>query len=244
MWYKHGKNGQRLCNIWYSMIARCEHKNNRGYEGYGGRGIKVCDEWHDVNVFYKWALSNGYADNLTIDRINNDGNYEPSNCRWVTRKEQANNRRTNVYVEYRGKKYTVDELAETHGINSDVLRARIFNHGWTLERALSMKERPMDVIIEYNGERKNMSQWSKETGIHFTTIKRRYRNGLSAEKIFEKKQPKYGHFGIGFNKASNKYTAHIKINGKNKHLGYFETAEEAYEAYCIAERQEPEKAVV
>jgi hypothetical protein len=75
------------------MLQRCENPNATKYELYGGRGIKVCEEWHTYTVFRDWALSHGYADNLSIDRINPNGNYEPSNCRWATDKEQSNDRR-------------------------------------------------------------------------------------------------------------------------------------------------------
>ncbi len=91
---KHGFAGTRLYYTWHAMIKRCCNKKNSNYKDYGGRGIKVCDEWlHNFQSFYDWAMANGYTDELTIDRINVDGNYEPSNCRWATHKQQSMNRR-------------------------------------------------------------------------------------------------------------------------------------------------------
>lgn len=90
---KHGLEGTRLYRIWGQMIRRCENPKNSRFEYYGARGIKVCEEWHDIHRFVAWAMSNGYADHLTIDRSDNDGDYEPGNCHWITIEDQQENRR-------------------------------------------------------------------------------------------------------------------------------------------------------
>lgn len=108
----------RLYSIYRNMKYRCYSKNNKRYKDYGGRGIIICKDWliHPEN-FYNWAINNGYRDDLTIDRIDNDGNYEPNNCRWITPKKQANNRRTNKFINISGNKYSIKEFSEQFNIS-------------------------------------------------------------------------------------------------------------------------------
>lgn len=135
----HGMTGTRLFNIWQSMKQRCYDVKHDHYKEYGGRGIKVCDEWlSDFMAFYEWAMANGYKERLTIERKDVNGNYEPSNCCWATIKEQANNKRNNRIVEYKGKKYTIAELSEKYNINYHCLYYRLQN-GWDIEKALLLE---------------------------------------------------------------------------------------------------------
>lgn len=132
----HGKTNSRIYHIWAMMKERCFCPTLEAYENYGGRGITVCDEWkNDFQAFYDWAIANGYKDDLTIDRINVDGNYEPSNCRWSTMEEQANNKRNNHYLTARGETKTVAQWSKTLGLKIQVIRSRI-HYGWTDEDVL------------------------------------------------------------------------------------------------------------
>lgn len=132
----HHKSNEKIYLTWQSMRKRCESPNNKNFTDYGGRGIKVCEEWrNDFQAFYDWAMANGYADNLTIDRIDVNGNYEPSNCRWVSRKIQSNNRRNNVYLTYKGETHTISEWGEIKNIKPSVLYQRK-RKGWSVEKML------------------------------------------------------------------------------------------------------------
>lgn len=137
----HGMTGTRLYRIWGNMMSRCSDRNNPAWENYGGRGITVCDEWHDSDSFFNWAFSNGYNDKLTLDRIDNEREYSPNNCRWADRTQQANNKRSNVMITYNGQTLTMAEWAKVLGINYKVLHNR-FRLGWTIDRAFNQPVRP------------------------------------------------------------------------------------------------------
>lgn len=133
---KHGGRYTRLYRIWHGMKNRTNNKNADCYKDYGGRGIEVCKEWENSFAdFRNWALDNGYEEGLTIDRIDNDGNYEPKNCRWVTQKENDRNKRNNKTVEYNGEKRTIAEWAERYCISYSTLKTRL-RKGMTIEKAL------------------------------------------------------------------------------------------------------------
>lgn len=124
---KHGGKGTKLYNKWCSMRERCSNPHNKRYNRYGGRGIKVCEEWQNFNSFKDWCLSNGYSPNLTIDRIDNDGNYEPSNCRFVTSAEQNRNYSRNHKITHNGKTLCITDWEKETGISRATLLWRIRN---------------------------------------------------------------------------------------------------------------------
>lgn len=136
---KHNMTNTRLYNIWRNMKSRCLNPNNKRHKFYFDKGITVCDEWkNDFMNFYNWAINNGYRDNLTIDRINNNGNYEPKNCRWATITEQNNNQSNNIRIKYNESEYTLSELSKIYNIKRATLYDRI-KRGWTIDEALNRK---------------------------------------------------------------------------------------------------------
>ena len=140
---RHGLSDTRLYTEYISMRRRCYAKNRPQYKNYGQRGISVCKEWDgDFVSFYNWAISNGYSDELTLDRIDVNGNYCPENCRWATPKEQANNKRTNHIIEIDGVAKTISEWADICGISPITIRTRL-NRGWFGKELLSPLRRRM-----------------------------------------------------------------------------------------------------
>lgn len=133
----HGLSNTRLHSIWKGMKARCYNKNHKNYEGYGARGICVCDSWkNNFQNFYSWAINHGYADGLTIERADVNGAYSPENCCWVTRLAQANNRRNSISVSYQGKEYTLLELSKILDIPYSTLYYR-FKKNYDMKEILA-----------------------------------------------------------------------------------------------------------
>jgi hypothetical protein len=133
----HGQSASRLYTIWCALKRRCNNKNGEQYKDYGERGVTVCDEWRSFEPFREWAMANGYRDDLTIDRKDNNGNYCPENCRWATRKEQANNRRNTIKIEFDGMSKTLSEWSEIVGIPYLTIWRRIYQRDWPIEKALT-----------------------------------------------------------------------------------------------------------
>lgn len=134
---KHGLCHSRLYSIWKSIKRRCYAPHASNYRWYGARGIEMCDEWkNDFQAFYDWSMANGYADNLTIERKDLEGNYCPENCTWFTVKQQANNRHNNTRITAFGKTQTLQQWADETGIDYRNISRRI-KRGWSVERALT-----------------------------------------------------------------------------------------------------------
>lgn len=196
---KHNMTDTRLYTIWVSMRDRCNNPNKKAYKDYGGRGIKVCNEWqNDFISFYTWAINNGYNENAksrecTIERINVDGNYEPQNCTFKNSKEQANNRRNNIIIEYNNETHTLMEWCEILGLNykRTLRRYHIMINGSKnikniddLFNKTSLKRN--NVKLTYNNKTLTVSEWSKLLSIPRNTIWDRYDKGFCVEDILYK----------------------------------------------------------
>lgn len=120
--FSHGMSKERIYSIWAGIKGRCYNKNTSNYYLYGARGIKMCDLWkEDFMSFYNWSMDNGYNESLTIDRIDGDGDYCPENCRWATKKQQSNNTKRTIKVDYYGDKMSIKELSEKENVSYNVL---------------------------------------------------------------------------------------------------------------------------
>ena len=167
------------------MRDRCYNTNRSQYTDYGGRGIVVCQEWlDDFMNFYNWAIDNGYKDGLTIDRINNDGNYEPDNCRWVDSKTQQRNRRNNRNFTYQGETHCLKEWCEILGLRYNTVVNRIHKSHWTIEQALELEKRH-NKHYTINGESHRLIDWCRILNLNYKLVHCRICRGLSIEKALE-----------------------------------------------------------
>ena len=168
--YEEHNTKNRLYRIWAEMKRRCENSDRPNYRNYGGRGIKVCQEWkNSFETFREWALNNGYSDELSIDRIDNGGNYEPSNCHWVTDKEQANNKRSNKLIAYKGEKRTLAQWCEMFGLDYSVVYMRLYRNHSSFEEAIK-KGNKVERKLTFKGKTQSMSEWTRELGFKKNTL--------------------------------------------------------------------------
>lgn len=147
---RHGMSGTRIYKEYKNMQTRCTNKNRKEYESYGGRGISVCAEWSGENGFerfMRWSFDNGYDDGLSLDRIDVNGGYSPDNCRWITMKEQASNKRNSIRVTYRGETKTLKEWCELLSLNYNTLYSRL-RSGWDIEKMFEQKLLNQDTYKE------------------------------------------------------------------------------------------------
>lgn len=179
----------RLRTIWKGMIARCENARLDEYKNYGLRGIKVCHDWRSsFDSFKKWAISCGYKDNLSLDRFpDNNGNYEPGNCRWATRSQQARNTRRNISLTAFGEKKVLKDWANDSRclVSYQTLLYRI-NSGWDIANAMvrsTKNARRKSIIVTAFGESKTAKQWSRDSRckVTYRTLVKRLRRGHAPE---------------------------------------------------------------
>lgn len=165
---------------WSAMKQRCYNPNNKKFPRYGGRGIKVCDDWLSFESFEKWSLENGYQKDLSLDRINTDGNYEPRNCRWVDQKTQQNNRNNNRKLIHRGEVLTIDELSKETGLHKETIAYRIEN-----DISIGRKRNFNHLDIEMNGEVNSLRYWCTVLDLPYKTIYARINRGWDPIKAIQ-----------------------------------------------------------
>ncbi len=173
--YNHKIDDHRsLWSRWNGIKRRCTNENDERYPQYGGRGITICDEWlESFDNFAEWALSHGYAENLTLERIDVNGNYCPENCKWITLGEQALNKRETKWVDYRGEHIQLRVLCERLGITYDTVHDRLYKRGWSLE----------DAITKPSERSNSLLSKCREKGINYGTVRDRiYKFGWSEER--------------------------------------------------------------
>lgn len=180
----HGDTHTRLHNIWTNMKSRCNNPKNPRYKDYGGRGITICKEWDkSFTAFRMWAMDNGYRDDVSIDRIDNDKGYSPSNCRFVDKYTQANNKRNNYHITYEGRTQTINEWSRELGLSVKTLRSRLDRSKWSIKDALFTLAVTPNRQYTFEGETHTIKEWAAIKGMSEATLRGRINNsGWSFEK--------------------------------------------------------------
>jgi len=187
---KNSMSGPRLTRRFYSEFAswlamrqRCSNSNTVGWNNYGGRGIKVCHRWQNSFAAFLKDMGPKPSAKHSIDRKDHDGNYEPDNCRWATKHEQARNCRSNRYVTFRGETLCVSAWAERTGLSANLVRARL-NLGWDVEKTLTTPhgaKRKDSRELTFCGETRTVKAWARIVGIDYRRLLQRIDSGWSAE---------------------------------------------------------------
>ena len=195
----------KLYNVYYSMLSRCYNKNHQAYEHYGKRGIGVWCKWRtDFSYFLEWALSSGYKEGLSIDRINVNDGYYPYNCRWVDMTVQGRNKRNTIKVNYNGEELALVDLAESLHMSPQLLYQRVVGQNLPVNIAIErplysrggrkgyIKKNSVDPHVKkdahpltYKGRTQSLYYWCKELGLEYTPTYKRWHRGWSPEKLFE-----------------------------------------------------------
>lgn len=176
----HGLSGSPHYGRWRQMMSRCYSPDDPAYPDYGGRGIKVCERWRDLAIFVE-ELPQGYFPGAEMDRIDNDGDYEPGNIRWVTRQQNTDNRRSGHRLTYKRRTQSLTKWAEETGINLGTLWTRVNEFGWSAKDALTTPARPHERMVTHEGKTQSVSAWARELGMPISTLMRRLHEGWSDE---------------------------------------------------------------
>lgn len=187
---KHGNCNTRIYKIWAGIKSRCYNSNEANYKNYGGRGIIVCDEWrNNFQAFYNWAILNGYDDNLSIERIDVNGNYCPENCKWATIKEQNSNTRRNILITYNGETKTLKEWSSCLKLNYSTVYSR-YKKGNTIEEIFNDYVRPQKLFLEYDNKIYTIVELARIYGIDISTLKHRLKIGWTLTDALNKPSKK------------------------------------------------------
>ena len=184
--HKHPAYGTGAYTSYHAMMTRCYNPKTARYPNYGGRGIKVCDRWQDgFPVFFEDMGQR--PDGMSLDRIDPNGDYSPSNCRWATKEQQINNKQDSAFLEHDGRRMTVAQWAPIVGLQQCVIRMRL-KLGWTANAALTEPSRPgrnqydRGEVVEFGGKNLTWNEWATEIGIGYYTLKKRMENGWGVHR--------------------------------------------------------------
>ncbi len=182
----HGMFESRIYKVWTGMKQRCDNKNNVAYKNYGGRGISYDKSWEKFTKFY--ADMGDPPKGLTIDRIDNNGNYCKENCRWVSKKVQQNNMRTTIFLVMGGVRLSIHDWADKIGIDYEVLHGRHYKLGWSDKRTLTEKVRLKNKLFLYKGKEYRIGELAKMVGLNTSTLSMRMsKQGWTLERAMKTK---------------------------------------------------------